>query len=152
MRWLVAGSVFVHHFVCLQQSAGVYIQVLGQPIGWHIRLCKLCQFCGASLPFPVLGVHNSRHHFQYRVRGLFPQLPLYMVQVPHQEGNAYYESASQNIDPGIKQVCNDGGFPGIGPIQQFIVGHRVQIPGAISYLSSAKCDVSQVGIFTGKQS
>lgn len=27
----------------------------------------------------------------------------------------------------------------------------MQVPGAISYLSVAKCDVSQMGIFTGKQ-
>ena len=29
-------------------------------------------------------------------------------------------------------------------MSQFIVGHRVQVPGAISYLLSVKCDVSQM--------
>lgn len=37
-------------------------------------------------------------------------------------------------------------FQGVSPLLWAIVGHRVQVSG-----TSAKCDVSQVGIFTGKQ-
>ena len=49
-----------------------------------------------------------------------------------------FVGTSQNIAPGIKQICNDGFFPGIGLVYQFIVGHHGQIPWAMYLLHFSK--------------
>ena len=62
-----------------QQTAGIHIQMLGEPVYCHIRLDCLGQLSGTAFPFPVVSGYDFRHGFQHRVWRLFPKLILCMV-------------------------------------------------------------------------
>ena len=69
------SGVFAFVLVLLfQQTAGIYIQMLGEPVYRHIRLNRLGQLRRTPFPFAVLGGDDLCHGFQYRVRGLLSKL------------------------------------------------------------------------------
>ena len=57
--------------------------MLGEPVYRHIRLNRLSQLGGTAFPFPVLGRHDLRYGFQYRVWRLLPKLILCVVKPPN---------------------------------------------------------------------
>ena len=61
----VFGFVLVLYLMFFQQTAGIHIQVFGEPVHRHIRLNRLGQLGGTAFPFTVLG----------RIRSL-PRLPV----------------------------------------------------------------------------
>ena len=73
------GFVLVPHLMFFQQTAGIHIQMFGEPIYRHIRLNRLGQLGGTAFPFPVVSRYDFCYGFQYRVWRLFPKLIFCMV-------------------------------------------------------------------------
>jgi len=48
-----------------QQAAGIHIQMLGEPVYYHIQLNLLGQFSKTAFPFLVVSKHNLHHSFQH---------------------------------------------------------------------------------------
>ncbi len=71
----VLGFILVLYLMFFQQTAGIHIQMLGEPVYRHIRMDRLGQFDGTTFPFMVLVEYDLCHGFQYRVWRLLAHSP-----------------------------------------------------------------------------